>query len=45
MNWLFHNLVGHPIAGVLWALGFDFLGDWVHFQTLPKEIKEENDEC
>lgn len=25
-----HNLVAHPIAGVLWALGFTAAGDWVH---------------
>jgi hypothetical protein len=25
-----HNLVVHPVAGVLWFLGFDRAGDWLH---------------
>ncbi len=25
-----HNLIAHPVAGVLWALGLTRSGDWVH---------------
>ena len=25
-----HNLVAHPIAGILWLFGFEQAGDWVH---------------
>ena len=25
-----HNLIAHPLAGVLWALGLERAGDWVH---------------
>jgi len=27
---LLHNLVAHPIAGVLWAVGLERAGDAVH---------------
>lgn len=37
MDMLLHNLIGHPIAGILWALGFNKQGDWVHDVTLPDE--------
>lgn len=30
MRILWHNAIVHPIAGVLWLLGFDELGDRVH---------------
>jgi hypothetical protein len=25
-----HNIVIHPVAGVLWLFGFETWGDWVH---------------
>lgn len=25
-----HNLIAHPIAGVLWLFGCERWGDWVH---------------
>lgn len=25
-----HNIIAHPIAGVLWLFGFRAGGDWVH---------------
>ena len=25
-----HNLIAHPIAGVLWLFGYEKAGDWVH---------------
>jgi hypothetical protein len=30
MKSLAHNLIAHPIAGVLWALGFDRAAERVH---------------
>lgn len=25
-----HNLIAHPVAGVLWLVGLQAAGDWVH---------------
>lgn len=25
-----HNLIAHPIAGLLWLFGFEMAGDWIH---------------
>jgi hypothetical protein len=25
-----HNLIAHPIAGLLWLFNLERLGDWVH---------------
>ena len=25
-----HNLIAHPIAGLLWVVGLEKWGDWVH---------------
>lgn len=25
-----HNVVAHPIAGILWLVGFQKAGDWIH---------------
>jgi hypothetical protein len=25
-----HNLIAHPIAGVLWLFGCERWGDWIH---------------
>lgn len=33
-----HNLIAHPLAGVLWALGFDNLGDAVHEWWTPEDL-------
>lgn len=30
VKWLLHNVLCHPVAGVLWFLGFEKLGDKVH---------------
>lgn len=30
LGWLFHNVVVHPVAGVLWFVGLTAAGDWVH---------------
>jgi hypothetical protein len=32
-----HNVLGHPVMGLLHLLGFKGAGDWVHEVTLPKE--------
>ena len=39
MRLLAHNLIAHPIAGILWALGLDALGDSVHGWWTPKPIQ------
>jgi len=36
-GWLIHNVVGHPIMGVLQVFGFVAAGDWIHNATLPDE--------
>ena len=30
MRFLLHNLIAHPIAGLLWFLGADRAGDAIH---------------
>lgn len=34
---LLHNLVAHPIAGLLWALGLERAGDAVHCWWTDRE--------
>lgn len=36
-NWLFHNLIGHPIMGILVFIGFNKYGMYFHDWSLPKE--------
>jgi hypothetical protein len=43
MGLLIHNLIGHPVAGILWALGAEHAGDWVHDATLPAHLKPTNE--
>ena len=33
--WLIHNTISHPLAGILFFLGFDKAGTWVHDISLP----------
>jgi len=35
--WLFHNTIIHPICGLLWHLGAERLGDWLHDLTVPRD--------
>jgi hypothetical protein len=35
MSWLFHHLVGHPVSGVLSAVGFENAANKFHDVTLP----------
>jgi hypothetical protein len=35
MRTLLHNLLAHPIAGVLWAVGLERAGDAVHDWWAP----------
>jgi hypothetical protein len=37
---LVHNCVAHPVAGVLWLVGADALGDWLHDVTVPRDARE-----
>lgn len=41
MPMLIHNLIGHPIAGILWAIGAEQAGNWIHDATLPASVKQE----
>lgn len=41
-SWLFHNVIGHSIAGILWFFGLTVAGNWIHEVTLPVEEKAEN---
>jgi hypothetical protein len=41
-NWLFHNVIGHPIAGILWFIHLPKAGEWVHNITLPPGEKMED---
>jgi hypothetical protein len=36
LAWLAHNLIAHPIAGLLWALGLRPAGDWIHDRISPR---------
>ena len=31
-----HNMIAHPIAGVLWLFGFEKIGDWVKSKKIIK---------
>jgi hypothetical protein len=35
LAFLLHNLIGHPIAGVLWFLGFERAGNAIHRLGAP----------
>jgi hypothetical protein len=35
-KWLIHNLIGHPVSGILECLGMNKLADLVHDKTLPR---------
>jgi hypothetical protein len=35
MLWLIHNIFIHPIAGILWAMGFEKFPNWLHDSTVP----------
>ena len=37
VRWMLHNVVGHPLMGLLNFMGFEGLGEWVHEVTLPRE--------
>lgn len=30
-----HDCLLHPVAGMLWILGFSDAGDWIHEKTAP----------
>lgn len=32
----YHNCVLHPLAGLLWFLGLQAAGDWVHGEPKPR---------
>ena len=36
-KYLIHNLIGHPLMGILELFGFNTLAERVHDMTLPAE--------
>ena len=36
--WLVHNVIGHPLMGLLFFVGLRKAGDWVHDITLPPGV-------
>lgn len=38
-NWFIHNVVGHPLMGILCAVGLNSLGHKIHDVTVPGEEK------
>ena len=34
LGYLIHDVLAHPICGLLWMLGADGLGDWLHDVTV-----------
>lgn len=39
-NWFIHNVVGHPLMGILQAIGLNNLGTKIHDVTIPGENDE-----
>lgn len=34
-QWAPHNLVAHPLSEILFHLGFEAAGNWLHDETIP----------
>lgn len=32
-----HNVIIHPICGIMWLLGFSKIPDWLHENIAPSE--------
>lgn len=43
LAWIFlHDVLAHPVCGLLWILGFSKAGDWLHEASLhPLNYQEE----
>ncbi len=43
MGFFIHDVVTHPVCGVLWILGLDKVADWLHDSTVfvTNETEEE----
>lgn len=43
LAWVFiHDVLAHPVCGLLWILGFSKAGDWLHEVSLhPLNYQEE----
>ena len=39
IQWAIHNIIGHPLYGILCLCGYEDLGEAVHDATVP-ETKE-----
>ncbi len=40
-QWTLHNLVAHPLSEILFQLGLESRGDWVHDITVPLHVQGE----
>jgi len=37
--WAIHNLFAHPVGEILYWLGLENWGNWLHDATIPNHIK------
>jgi hypothetical protein len=33
--WAIHNIIAHPLSEVLYWIGLECVGNWLHDQTIP----------
>lgn len=38
-SWTAHNIIAHPLSEVLFQIGFEDAGNWVHDVTIPTHEK------
>lgn len=36
LMWALHNIIAHPLSEILYWIGFDDLGNWIHDHTVPE---------
>lgn len=34
--WAIHNLIAHPLSEILYWLGLESIGGWLHDETVPE---------
>lgn len=40
IHFALHNLIAHPICGLLWLVGLTAAGNWLHDRSAPQSMKE-----
>lgn len=38
-RWTLHNIIAHPASEILFQLGFEHAGNWIHDVTVPTHEK------